>query len=219
MLFSRRVDRGKVLCGQESLIRFFGGVNRQWRFDMIGKRALWSVALMFAVGAVLSGCKKSDSGSSGGSSVSGKEREAQDAAMAEIAKHCTKGADGWTTAKTTGTSLASIQYLRQYKELTVEGVRANELSDSDRLNGFEWAGEVSLKSTPCREAGEQGVVLEGMGSVTVMRRRGAWSQWIDYQPEALRVQKVKGQWQVNPDNPVLTGKIPTGEDYARAGVK
>jgi hypothetical protein len=187
------------------------------------KRVLWSVLFMCVV-ALGGGCGKSDSEKSGGSSggggaSSGKEREAQDAARAEVAKHCTKGPDGWVTAKTTGTSLASIQYLRQYKELTVEGVQAAELSDSDRLNRIEWAGEVSLKSTPCREAGEQGVVLDGMGSVTVMRRRGAWSQWIDYQPEALRVQKVKGQWQVNPDNPVLTGKIPTADDYARAGVR
>jgi hypothetical protein len=187
---------------------------------MIVTRMRWSVMLVFALGVVLAGCKKSDAPSSGGgSSFSGKEREAADAAMAEVSKHCTKGADGWTAAKSTGTSFASIQYLRQYKELTVDGVSGNELSDADRLNGFEWAGEVSLKSTPCREAGEPGPVLDGMGSVTVMRQPGAWSQWVDYQPAALRVQKVKGQWQVNPDHPVLTGRIPTGEDYARAGVR
>ncbi|MDB5318885.1 MAG: hypothetical protein JWN40_516 [Phycisphaerales bacterium] len=189
---------------------------------MNGKRVLWSVLLMCAI-TFVGGCGKSDSeksgGSSGGGSVSGKEREAQDAAMAEVAKHCTKGADGWTTARDAGTSFAPVQYLRQYRDLSVEGVQAAELSDADRLNGFEWAGEVSFKKGPCREAGESGVVLDGTASVTVMRRRGAWSQWIDYQPEALRVQRVKGQWQVNPDNPLLTGKAPTPGDFARAGVR
>src|SRR5947199_141174 len=82
-------------------------------------------------------------GDGGGGTFSGKDAEARDAAMAEIAKHCTKGPDGWTTAKATGTSFAAVHYLRQYRELTVEGVNSNDLSDSDRLNGFEWAGEVN----------------------------------------------------------------------------
>jgi hypothetical protein len=190
---------------------------------MSGTRVRWSLCLLLAI-SIASGCGKSGgdsdkSGSSGGGAFSGKDAEARDAAMAEIAKHCTKGPDGWTTAKMTGTSFAAIHYLRQYRELTVEGVNSNDLSDSDRLNGFEWAGEVAFKKSPCREAGEQGVVLEGMANITVMRARGAWSQWIDYQPEPLHVQKVKGQWQVQPDNPLLTGKIPGPQDYASAGVK
>lgn len=194
---------------------------------MSGTRVGWSLCLLLAAAiSIGSGCRKSggdDSGGSGGGggggTFSGKDAEARDAAMAEIAKHCAKGPDGWTTAKMSGTSFAAIHYLRQYRELTVEGVNSNDLSDSDRLNGFEWAGEVSFKKTPCREAGEQGVVLEGMANVTVMRARGAWSQWIDYQPESLHVQKVKGQWQVQPDNPLLTGKTPGPQDYASAGVK
>ena len=188
---------------------------------MSGTRVRWGLCVLLAAAiSIASGCHKSDGDSSAaGGGFSGKDAEARDAAMAEIGKHCVKGPDGWTTAKMTGTSLAAIHYLRQYRELTVEGVSSNDLSDADRLNGFEWAGEVAFKKTPCREAGEQGVVLEGMANVTVMRQRGAWSQWVDYQPENLRVQKVKGQWQVQPDNPLLTGKAPTAQDYASAGVK
>src|SRR5882724_11982758 len=165
---------------------------------MIGKSVLTRVAVVLVMSLALAGCSKSDSDKSGGggaAGVSGKEREAQDTAMAEIAKHWAKAPDGWIMARNDGSSFASIRYLREFRELTVESVQANELSEADRLNGFEWAGEVSFKKAPCREAGEPGVMLDGMGSVTMMRRRGAWSQWIDHQPEALRVQKVKGQWQ------------------------
>jgi hypothetical protein len=189
---------------------------------MIGKNILARVAVVLVISLALGGCGKSDSAKSGGggaAGVSGKEREAQDTAMAEIAKYWAKAPDGWITARADGTSFASIHYLREFRELTVEGVSANELTDADRLNGFEWAGEVSFKMAPCREAGEPGVMLDGMGPVTMMRRRGAWSQWVDYQPETLRVQKVKGQWQVQPDNALLHGKLPTAEDYANAGVK
>ena len=178
-----------------------------------------AVALLVCV-VLLAGCHRpDDTASTGNSKASGVEREASDAAIAEVTKHWTKGADGWTTAKLTGSSFAGIRYVRQVRELTVEGVEPVDLTDSDKLNGFEWAGRVSLKQTPCREAGESGVVLEGMGPVTVMRQRGRWSQWVDYHPEALQVQKVKGQWQVQPDNALLTGKQPTADDFANAGVK
>jgi len=178
-----------------------------------------TAALLVCV-ALLVGCHKSDDAAgTGGAKTSGVEREASDAALAEVAKHWTKGSDGWTTAKFTGTSFAGIRYVRQVRELSVENVEPVDLTDSDKLNGFEWEGRVSLKQTPCREAGESGVVLEGMGSVTVMRQRGQWSQWVDYHPEALQVQKVKGQWQVQPDNALLTGKQPTPEDFANAGVR
>ena len=95
----------------------------------------------------------------------------------------------------------------------------DDLSESDRMNGLEWAGEVRFKETPCREAGDQGVVLDGMANISVFRQRGRWSQWIDFQPEALRLQKAKGQWQIPPDTWMLRGNIPGAEDFANAGVK
>src|SRR5206468_12663529 len=104
-------------------------------------------------------------------------------------------------------------------ELTVEGVREYDLTDSDRLNGFEWAGEVSFKQTPCREAGEQGVVLDGMAGISVFRQRGRWSQWIEFQPEAVKVQKVEGKWEIHQDTWLLRGRPPGPQDFAKAGVK
>jgi len=147
------------------------------------------------------------------------EKAAQDAALAEVKKHWTKQSDGWITARNTGSSFAPVRFLRQCRELTVEGVRMDDLTESDRMNGLEWAGEVRFKETPCREAGDQGVVLDGMANISVFRQRGRWSQWIDFQPEALRLQKAKGQWQIPPDTWLLRGNIPGAEDFANAGVK
>ena len=100
----------------------------------------------------------------------------------------------------------------------MQDVAAYDLSQSDRMNGFEWAGEVQFWRTPVREAGESGFVMEGV-NLNVMRRRGAWSQWIDYTPRPIQVQKVKGKWEVHEDTTLLHGRIPTPADYAKAGVK
>lgn len=166
------------------------------------------------------GCSKSDSADSGGAAAqaSGMEREAQDAALAEVKKHWSKGTEGWITARNTGSSFAPIEFLRQVREITVEGVREYDLSESDRLNGFEWAGEVSFKQTPCREAGEPGVLLDGLVGVNTFRQRGRWTQWVEFQPEAVHVQKVKGQWQVLQDTWLLRGRVPGAQDFAKAGV-
>ena len=181
------------------------------------------VVVMLAGGLAVAGCNRSkdgDAGSSGGGggAMSGINKEARDAAMAEVAKHCAKGADGWTTARVTGVAIAPDRFLRQYRALDVDDVHVTDLSDADRLNGLEWAGEVTFKQAACREAGDPGVALDGMASVTVMRKRGQWTQWLDYTPEPVRVQKVKGTWQVNADNPLLRGEIPKPDDYAKAGV-
>ena len=181
-----------------------------------------AVGLVMALGP--SGCGKSDSADSGGTGgaagqVSGMERAAQDAVLADVMKHWMKAPEGWITARNTGSSFAPIEFLREIREITVEGVRSYALSDSDRLNGFEWAGEVSFKQAPCREAGEQGLVLDGMAGLSIVRQRGRWSQWVEFQPEPVKVQKVKGQWEIHQDTWLLRGKLPGPQDFANAGVK
>ena len=181
---------------------------------------LIAFAVGFAMVLASPGCSKSDSADSGGAAAqaSGMEREAQDAALAEVKKHWSKGTEGWITARNTGSSFVPIEFLRQVREITVEGVREYDLSESDRLNGFEWAGEVSFKQTPCREAGEPGVLLDGLVGVNTFRQRGRWTQWVEFQPEAVHVQKVKGQWQVHQDTWLLRGRVPGAQDFAKAGV-
>jgi len=188
---------------------------------MIRKSMLLGVAVGLAMALGTLSCGKSESGRPGGAAaqVSGLGREAQNAALAEVMKHWVKAPEGWITARNTGSSFAPIEFLRQVRELTVEGVREYDLSESDRLNGFEWAGEVSFKQTPCREAGDQGIVLDGMAGISIFRQRGRWSQWIEFQPEAVKVQKVKGKWQVHEDTWLLRGRAPTAADFAKAGVK
>ena len=188
---------------------------------MIRSSISWGLAAALAMALGTLSCGKSESGGPRGAAakVSGLEREAQNAALAEVMKHWSKAPDGWITARNTGSSFAPIEFLRQVREITVEGVREYDLSDSDRLNGFEWAGEVSFKQTPCREAGDQGIVLDGMAGISVFRQRGRWSQWIEFQPEAVKVQKVKGKWQVHQDTWLLRGTPPTAADFAKAGVK
>lgn len=147
------------------------------------------------------------------------ERMAKEAVLAEVMNHWVKGADGWITARTTGSPLAPIKFLRQFREFTITSVRQEILSESDKLNGLEWAGEVSFKKAPCREAGEPGILLDGVMGANLTRQRGKWSRWVDFQPEPVRVQKVMGEWQVNQDTWLLRGQIPGAQDFANAGVK
>jgi len=172
---------------------------------------------------IVVGCTKSDSdsssNSSGGVKVSKAESEARDAAMAEVQKRWAKALDGWIMAKMTGTSLAGEHYLREAREITIESSEAEDLNESDKLNGIEWAGKIHFKTTPCREAGDSGMVLEGMGGLMINRPRGKWSQWLDMTPEPIRMLKVKGQWKANEDTWLLRGTMPTPADYANAGVK
>ncbi|HSZ57827.1 MAG TPA: hypothetical protein VK797_19345 [Tepidisphaeraceae bacterium] len=191
---------------------------------MTGKKVFSLVNFLLIATVAVGGCKKSgssDSGSAGSDRASALDGEAQAAAMGEIQKHWAKGPDGWTTARVSGSAYAPDRYIRQMRELTVQGVQSSELTDSDRLNGMEWAGEVTFKSAPCREAGDAGLLLEGMSNLglSVNRQRGRWTQWVDFQPEAIRVQKVKGQWQAQQDTWLLRGAIPQPADYANAGVK
>jgi len=189
---------------------------------MIRKSIFWGIAAGLAIALGSPGCNRSDSADTGGGvagQVSGMEREAQDAAVAEVTKHWIKGPEGWVTARNTGSSFAAIEFLRQVREITVEGVREYDLSESDRLNGFEWAGEVSFKQTPCREVGEPGIMLDGLVGGNYFRQRGRWTQWVDFQPEAVHVQKVKGQWQVHQDTWLLRGRVPEAQDFAKAGVR
>jgi len=196
------------------------------------------VSCAWVVGAILlvpTGCKRAPeastatgetsssgatgaTGGAGGAQVSGVQREAQDAALAEIGRHWVKGPDGWTTARISGSAYAPDRYLRQVRDLTVDGVDSFEIGDADRLNGFEWIGQINFKPTPCREAGDPGIALEGLADITVMRRRGAWTQWIQFHPESLHLQKVKGHWQIPQDTWLLRGNLPTPADYGQAGV-
>ena len=105
------------------------------------------------------------------------------------------------------------------RELTDEDVRSADLTQADWMNGLEWAGEVSFKQAPCREAGDQGILLDGLANLTVFRQRGQWTQWVDFEPEPVQVQKVKGNWQAQQDTWLLRGSIPGPEDFANAGVK
>lgn len=195
----------------------------------IKSRALIGAKVLIVVGALLAsftfaGCTKSSSGDSnsgGTDQPSGLDREAQNAAMSEVQKHWDKAPDGWITARVSGSAFAPDRYLRQMRQINVRGVQSSPLSDSDKLNGLEWAGEVSFDPAPCREAGDVGLLLEGMSNtgLSVNRQKGRWTQWVDFQPEAIRLQKVKGQWQAQQDTWLLRGAIPQAADYSNAGVR
>lgn len=195
---------------------------------MIGrmeKAALVSGCLLvFAI----AGCKKpasdDNSGdaaqaasvSQGGSQFTGVEREASDAAFAEIAKHSTKGPDGWTTALTQGSPYSPDHFVRQYKQIEIGSIDADDLSDSDRLNGVQWRGHITFKPMPAREAGDPGMAFDGMAGVN--RVKGRWSPWFDCSPTWMQLAKVKGQWQFNEDTTLLHGKPATQTDMGNAGV-
>jgi hypothetical protein len=188
---------------------------------MIGKSTLWGVMVSLTMALGTSGCGKSGSTGDGAEKFSGAQREAAEAALAEVSQHWVQGPEGWTTARTSGSPYAPDHYLRQVREIGVQGVRSHDLSESDKMNGFEWAGEVTFKTAPCREAGDPGILLEGMSNLgaSVNRQRGQWSQWVDFQPEAIRVQKVKGKWQIQQDTWLLRGELPKPADFSNAGMQ
>ena len=185
------------------------------------------VALALAMVLGLAGCGGSGSDGaeeSGGSGhLSGADRQAEAAAMAELQRHWLKSADGWTAAEVGGSPYAPDHFLRQYRELIVATVEPQELGESDKLNGFEWAGRVTFKKTVCREAGgQQTYVLEGLGEgqqAYVEKQPGRWTQWIDIKPGPLRLQKNKGAWQFQWDGSYLRGTLPGPQDFALAGVR
>ena len=83
------------------------------------------------------------------------------------------------------------------------------------LNGQEKFG---LSKRPV-EAGDQGVLLDGLANITVFRQRGHWTQWVDFTPEPLKLQKVRGQWQIPPDTWLLRGKLPGTGRHCERGRK
>lgn len=193
------------------------------------KSGRFGLAAVLAIALAAHGCRKSDSSASsneqgaGAAAVPGTgsvlDREAKEAAVAEIASHWVKGQDGWTTAVTMGSPYAPDHYLRQFRDLVVHSVEPRELDPSDRLNGVEWAGQVFFEKMPYREAGDPGLIADGLADLRVNRQRGRWTQWIDFQPSALRLQKAKGQWQINRDTFLLRGRIPQAQDLSNAGVQ
>jgi hypothetical protein len=182
-----------------------------------------SFAILVSIGST--GCGKSsssDAGSSGGSAsgnMTGTGKEAADVVMTEIKAHWVAGPEGWITARTTGSAYAPDHYVRQLREITVVDVQPDQLSDSDKLNGVDWIGSVIFKQSSCREAGDPGMALEGISNHVVSRQRGQWSEWVDWQPDPVRLQRIKGQWQIDKDTWLLRGTLPAGQDFANAGVK
>jgi hypothetical protein len=184
------------------------------------------IALALILAALFSGCGKSDSASSpsapgdagASTAITGADAEAASAAMAEINKLWVKHSDGYITARATGSPLAPERFLREVRDITVSGVQPDTLTDSDKLNGITWSGQVSFKPTVVREAGDPGVVLDGMSNNNYQRSRGQWSQWDDYPPDPIRLQKQKGAWQVVADTWLLRGTLPGPQDFANAGV-
>jgi hypothetical protein len=189
---------------------------------MVGRRVrVLTIGLVVLICVSCSSGSGSSSDDAGGASpeLAKLLAEARTAATAELQKHWVKGADGWTTARTLGSPYAPDHLLRQARELTIQGVTSAPLTDGDKLNGFEFAGLVHFKKVPCREAGDPGIAFDGVQGADMMRRRGAWTQWVDIQPEDIEVQKVRGQWQLHQDTWLLRGTLPTAADWTNAGVK
>ena len=182
--------------------------------------SLTALALAMLLGPA--GCGHASSDDSADDEIPGltkADREAQSAAMAELQRHWLKGADGWTTAIVSGSPYAPDHFLRQCRALTIKEMEPQDLSESDKLNGFEWVGRANFQPTSCREAGGQTtMVLDGMSNVVVSKHSGQWSQWVDFTPGQLRFAREKGRWQFNWDATYLRGSLPGPQDFANAGV-
>jgi hypothetical protein len=188
----------------------------------IRAEVIFIAAVALASFFALTGCSRSNSDGAEGSSVglSSDDQAAERVAMAELEKHWLQGSDGWTTAVVSGSPYAPDHFLRQCRVLAIQELQRQDLSESDKLNGFEWVGRANLKPTSCREGGGQsGMVLDGMSNVVVSKQRGRWSQWVDFTPGPMRFQKQKGAWQFQWDGSYLRGTLPGPQDFANAGVQ
>ena len=179
-----------------------------------------ALALTTILGPIGCGHSNPDGAAESTSDLSSADREAQNAALAELHRHWLKGPDGWTTEVVNGSAYAPDRFLRQYRELNVDEVRSQDLTESDKLNGYEWVGRVTFKTTACREAGGQGgMVVDGLSNATAVRRPGQWSQWVAFTPGPLPLQKIKGHWQFQWDATWLRGNLPGPQDFASAHVQ
>jgi hypothetical protein len=179
------------------------------------------VIAAFAVALALgsTGCGHSGAADAETPGLSNADQQAERAAMAELHKHWQTGADGWTTAVVSGSPYAPDRFLRQCRALAIKEIEPADLSESDKLNGFEWVGRANLAPTSCREAGGQaGMVLDGMSNAVANKQRGRWSQWVDFTPGPMRFEKQKGAWQFQWDGSYLRGTLPGPQDFASAGV-
>jgi hypothetical protein len=199
---------------------------------MLRFNILLCLAAALIVSFSLPGCGKSSSsntssstssaGADGGAApgaLTGTNKDAADAVMAEIKNHWVSAPDGWVTARTTGSAYAPDHFLRELREITIADVQPNDVTDSDKLNGIDWAGSVTFKPSPCREAGDPGMALDGLSNPSVDRVRGQWCQWVDWQPDPVTIYRAKGQWQIDQDTWLLRGTAPAAQDFANAGVK
>ncbi len=109
-----------------------------------------ALALAMILGPISCGHSSSDDAdvSSSSGTLTSLDKEAQRAAMAELQRHWLKGSDGWTTAIVSGSPYAPDHFLRQCRVLAIQELKPQDLSESDKLNGFEWVGQAAMKRTP-----------------------------------------------------------------------
>jgi hypothetical protein len=177
-----------------------------------------AASLIISFGLIACNHSASISSSASDTDLTPQDAEARKALLAEIQKHWQHGADGWTASVTNGRD----RFLRQYRDLAIDSLDPRDLSESDKLNGFEWVGKVTFKKTACREAGGQHTfVLGGMADgqqAYVEKQPGRWTQWVTFTPGPLSFQKEKGRWTFSYDATYLRGQLPAPGDFAAAGV-
>jgi len=104
-------------------------------------------------------------------------------------------------------NLGASATLYQYQSPSV-WVRADEVSEADRLNGFQWVGWTGISTSSWRfKLGSShvgGPPTFGPG----------WSDWAAGTPQdaSFRMWKSKGQWHVDTRGSFGTSRIPTAVD-------
>ncbi len=198
--------------------------------DSLADQAIGMVRQQRASSASGNGDGNAASGASGAlaARLSKSETEAMDLVVAELASHYLKTPEGSTTAVSESINppfTSTTHFLRQFRELTPDGVDADEVGAADRLNGFEWEGAVSFKASPAREAGDPGLAFThdllplAVGVFVYRAKGGGWTRWVDLQPGSVRVVKLNGVWKLPKGSSLLSGQRPTPEDFQRAGAR
>lgn len=134
------------------------------------------------------------------------EDQAQDLAKADFQKYWTHCGDAWfshhTAPEKTFWSTDQFDYVEQ-RGVDIRVV-SNDISEADRMNGFQWSGQVIFSGTVYRLHFPPGLSKPLMESAPP---KPGWSDWINgrWAIPMYSLTKQNGNWKI--DDPLGTPKF------------
>jgi len=181
-------------------------------------------AWLLAALLVVAGCGKSGSGgasASGGSGAAPSENgnlygtgdpDAVNAVYAELTQRWVQTPDGWVSEFpqhvyiATGQRADAASFYRQIKELKFD-IQQNDLSDADKLNGYEYNGYVQFRGSPIRTYDDPNSMVSNQWT--------SWTQSDEGGAPSFKVYKQNGKWTCDGDCYLIEGTQPSQDTIAQ----